>query len=101
MVACGVFVIQMQHPDDNNMAWLPKLIVLAGLCAKAAGSVSACVSMPTATSVSMNVSVFLSGHVCVCLFPAFYFFSVSVSLSLSVSFCLHDYSHFLHKVRGS
>lgn len=31
LVACAVFVIQMQHPDDNNMAWLPKLIVLLGL----------------------------------------------------------------------
>jgi len=31
VVACGVFIIQMQHPDDNNMAWLPKLIVLMGL----------------------------------------------------------------------
>ena len=31
LVACGVFIIQMQHPDDNNMAWLPKLIVLLGL----------------------------------------------------------------------
>ncbi|KAJ1491793.1 hypothetical protein T484DRAFT_1882162 [Baffinella frigidus] len=27
----GVFIIQMQHPDDKNAAWLPKLIVLLGL----------------------------------------------------------------------
>ena len=31
LVACAVFVIQMQHPDDSNMAWLPKFIVLIGL----------------------------------------------------------------------
>lgn len=31
LVACGVFVIQMQHPDDSNMAFLPKLVVLLGL----------------------------------------------------------------------
>lgn len=27
----GVFLIQMQHPDDRNAAWLPKIIVLLGL----------------------------------------------------------------------
>jgi hypothetical protein len=31
LVACAVFVIQMQHPDDSNMAFLPKFVVLLGL----------------------------------------------------------------------
>jgi len=31
LVGCVVFLIQMQHPDDRNSAWLPKLIVLFGL----------------------------------------------------------------------
>jgi hypothetical protein len=31
LIGCMVFLIQMQHPEDNNAAWLPKLIVLLGL----------------------------------------------------------------------
>ena len=33
MIVAGVyFIVYYQHPDDKNEAWVPKIVVLLGLC---------------------------------------------------------------------